>query len=366
MVTEASTPVHPDFARWYSSVGLGDEETRRKGRWIGVCLIVERAETPMVEALIRLAFKSKQLAQEALVKQVRAIFKEADETFEMQGNDRELQILAGSSLAVLMDSESDSAAYAALAVTTTAFDGARMSDLPMDLVKLAENSLVHIAVANRERPELDSFLADDESELEFDEPSEHVRQNQNFPGVAAAFGMVAETMGNAIKQIAERQTGALQAMDTLIQIQDEELQMLWWLVGQRSKDYKCSFGDLPADAQPLVFASELADATRILPGPPSAPAMLSRAGVKDRKKIAISSAINGADPAWLRQLIGDFNPSPVTMPLHYAIVRQLETGPGDTWLPGWAAATGVGNNLTLPGLTLGTLFYRERLLILLG
>jgi hypothetical protein len=68
----------------------------------------------------------------------------------------------------------------------------------------------------------------------------------------------------------------------------------------------------------------------------------------------------------LRQLLGDRNPSPVTMPLHNAIYRQLETGPGDTWVAGWVSATAVGDNQTLPGLTLGTLFYRERLLILRG
>lgn len=362
METEASTPVHPDFARWYSSVGLGDEEARRKARWEGVCIIVERADIPMVEALIRLAFKTKQPAPETVVKQARSMFKEADEKFEMQGNDRELQILAGTSLAVLMESESDSAAYAALAVTTTAFSGARKPDLPMDLVTLAEEALVHIAFANRERPEPDSFLTDDDEEFDFDGPAEHVRENQTILEVAAALDMVAKTM----KQIAERQSDTLQAMGAFIRIQDEELQMLWWLIGQRSKEYKCSFNDVPAVAQPLVFASELADATRVLPGPPSAPAMLSQAGVKDKKKISVSDAVNGADSAWLRQLLGDCNPSPVTMPLHCAIIRQLETGPGDTWVPGWAAATGVGDNQTLPGLTLGTLFYRERLLILLG
>ena len=142
--------------------------------------------------------------------------------------------------------------------------------------------------------------------------------------------------------------------------------MLWWLTGQRSKDHNCAFSDVPAEAQPLVFGAELANATQILPGPPSVPAMLSRAGVKDKKKIAVSAAINAADQTWLRRILGDRSPSPVTMPLHFAISRQLETGPGDTWVAGWVSATSVSDSLDLPGLTLGTLFYRERLLILFG
>lgn len=362
MDTGVSTPVHPDFARWYSAVGLGDDESRRKGRGEGVRLVAERADNSMVETLIRLAFNSRQKAPESAVKEIRGILKEADETFEMQDNDRELQILAGASLAVLMESESESAAYAALAVTTTGFAGARKTDLPMDLEGLAEAALLRIAAANRERPDLASHLPDDDDELDFGAIPELVRQDQSMAKVITALEKVAEAMGG----VAERQSEALQAMDTFIRIQDEELQMLWWLTGQRSKDCKCAFSDVPVEAQPLVFGAELADATQILPGPPSAPAMLSRAGVKDKKKIAVSAAINAADEAWLRHLLGDYNPSPVTMPLHNAIHRQLETGPGDTWVAGWASATGVGDNQTLPGLTLGTLFYRERLLILRG
>lgn len=362
MGTGVSTPVHPDFARWYSAVGLGDEESRRKGRGEGVRLVAERADNPMVEALIRLAFKSRQTALESAVKEIRGIIKEADETFEMQGNDRELQILAGASLAVLMESESESASYAALAVTTTVFAGARKTDLPMDLAGLAEAAILRIAAANRERPNLASHLPEDDDQSDFDAIPGLVRKDQSIAGVISALELLAETMTEA----AERHSEGLQAMDTFIRIQDEELQMLWWLIGQRSKDYKCAFSDVPSDAQPLVFGSELADATQILPGPPSASAMLSRAGVKDKKKIAVSAAINASAQAWLRQLLGDRNPSPVTMPLHNAIYRQLETGPGDTWVAGWVSATGIGENQTLPGLTLGTLFYRERLLTLRG
>jgi hypothetical protein len=260
-----------------------------------------------------------------------------------------------------MESESKSAAYAALAVSTTGFAGARKTELPMDLSGLAEEALLRIAATNRERPDLSSHLPDDD-DLDFDAIPELVRQTQSFAGVISALEMVAKTMS----ETAERQSEALQAMDTFIRIQDEELQMLWWLTGQRSRDHNCAFSDVPAEAQPLVFGAELANATQILPGPPSAPAMLSRAGVKDKKKIAVSTAINAADQTWLRRVLGDRSPSPVTMPLHFAISRQLETGPGDTWVAGWASATSVGDSLDLPGLTLGTLFYRERLLILFG
>ena len=76
----------------------------------------------------------------------------------------------------------------------------------------------------------------------------------------------------------------------------------------------------------------------------------------------IPEAINASDPEWLAQVVGDEDPSPVSSPLHFAIKRQLETGAGDTWVPGWAAATGVSAEHAVSSLRLGLLFYRERLL----
>jgi hypothetical protein len=60
----------------------------------------------------------------------------------------------------------------------------------------------------------------------------------------------------------------------------------------------------------------------------------------------------------------DVEPSPLSTPLHAAIKRQLETGAGEAWVPGWAASTDVDATHTLPSLILGELFYRERLLLL--
>ena len=155
-------------------------------------------------------------------------------------------------------------------------------------------------------------------------------------------------------------------MNTFVRVQDEELQMLWWLTGQRSEDLDCAFGAVAADAQSLVFAKELADHTEFLPGPASVKGLLSRAGLKERKKIAISTAINAADSAWVRKFVPEGEPSPVSTPIHFGIKRQLETGQGEAWIAGWAAAVGVKATLAVSPLGLGVLFYRERLLLLFG
>jgi hypothetical protein len=359
-------PMHPDFARWHASIGLGDDEARRQSRWAGVSAVAQAADSKDIEILIRLAFKSRQPAAAAQVQKIRQAFKTADAAFEMQGNDRELQVLAAASLAALMNAGNNSGAEAALAVTTASMAGARKPDLPMELHVIAEGAIDQIAETNRKRPNLAAHTSMDALKFDFEEAAAKAKAEPNAEGFAQAFMLAAEAAHAVFAQMARRQVNAVQAMGSFLRVQDEELQMLWWLTGQRSFDLDCTFAAVAAEAQSLVFAKELADNTEFLPGPASVKALLSRAGLKDRRKIALSTAINAADASWLQELMPEGEPSPLSTPIHFGIKRQLETGAGDTWVPGWAAAVGVAANFAASPLTLGLLFYRERLLLLFG
>ena len=356
-------PMHGDFARWYSAVSLGDDQARRQARWTGVSTIVNDADRNTVEALLRLAHRSRQLPANAAVQSIRQAFKAADDAFEVRGNERELQVLAGACLAVLMESVEEVGAVAALAATTSGLGGARKPDLPMDLVLLGEEAIVHWSEHNRKRPSLRTDTPIVPPTVDFAKAVVKVReQPQSWENVALAFTLAADATRHAMKQLAMRQAEAEIAVDHFVRVQDEELQMLWWLMGQRSIEYDCAFEAVPADAQPLVFARELADSTEFIPGPPSVKAILSRAGLKERKKVSITVAINAAKPEWLQAQLIENDVSPISTPLHEAIKRLLETGAGPTWIAGWAASAGINDDHALPGLTLGNLFYRECLL----
>ncbi len=54
--------MHPDFPRWHDAIGLGDDQARRQARWEGVSAVVATVDGQDIEALIRLAFKSRQPA----------------------------------------------------------------------------------------------------------------------------------------------------------------------------------------------------------------------------------------------------------------------------------------------------------------
>ena len=358
-----ATPMHEEFARWYGAVSLGDDQARREARWEGVSAIVKDADRNTVEGLLRLAHESRHVPAAAVLEAVRKTFKATDDAFEMSGNDRELQILAGSCLAVLMATDKDVGAVAALTVTKAGFGDARHPDLPMDLAALGEAAIVRLGDANRKRPSLDAHLTVPRR-IDLGNAATKVTEEQTFERVAEGFKAAANKTRAAMKQLAETQANAIGAIDHFLHVQDEELQMLWWLTGRRSWELDCSFDAILADARPLVLATELANHTEFLPGPRSVKGILSRAGLKEHESVRIVDAVSAADSAWLQGLVSDVDPSFVSTPLHAAIKRQLETGPGEAWVAGWAASTGVHDDYALSRLTLGNLFYRERLLLL--
>jgi hypothetical protein len=184
----------------------------------------------------------------------------------------------------------------------------------------------------------------------------------SLAGVTQAFLAAEESLNTCFDQVLQSATEATSHLQRLLLIQDEELQMLWWLVGERSWDFDCAFSGVPIDLQPLVFGKELADASNILPGPSAIKPLLSRAGLKDRKKSLVSDVINSDKAEWLREVIANNDISPVIHPLHFAVSRQLETGPGISWVAGWAAAAGIPEDIAMTPLFIGNLFYRERLL----
>jgi len=362
-MAEETPKMHRDFPRWHAAIAIGDEAERQSARWASVSAITAHADRAMVEALVRLAFATAhQPASSHAVSKIHEALREEDDTFDPDGTARELQVLAGACLAVLFERNDDIGAAAALSVATAGLGGARSLDLPMDLLVLAETGLERMAEANRMRPDLSEYINSEAPTVDFEAAATKAKEG-NYEAVAQAFTLAAKGVQGALRTLATCQANAIRTADRFIQIQDEELELLWWLTGGRSSDLDCGFDGVPAGAQPIVFAKELADGTTLLPGPRSIKPLLTRAGLKERKKLTIASALNAAPSKWLWPLVeGEGDPSPVTQPIHFAIKRHQETGGGEAWVPNWAAVVGIDASRQLSALLLATLFYRERLL----
>ena len=354
MADATSPPMHEGFRAWYGTVSMGEAEERLEARWEGVSTVISDADGDTVEALLRLAHASRHAPSAAVLEEIRQAFREVDDLFPMSDNDRELQILAAACLAALMEADRDAGAFAALSATTAAFGIARKPNLPMDLCAIGDANASRLANLRRQRPVISHRSDGRGSTWDFSKAATKAKEG-SWDAVAEAF----ELAGNAARTAHERAMGALECF---LRVQDEELDMLWWLTGQRSADFGCGFNAIPVNARPLVLAKELADLTKFLPGPAGVEGILSRAGLAGQS-VRIVDAVTAADAQWLQALVGESPPSPLTTPLHDGIRRQLETGPGEAWTAAWAATVGVNAGYELAPLALAKLFYRERLLV---
>lgn len=349
--------MHPEFARWYAEISM--DGAGRDARWEGIARFTESVTKEKTELLVRLAFNSKppltsaRPAFDRALAAFHASFSHADAGFAPAP--RQDQILAAAALAEAFRSF----AHSAMAVTAAAHDGARSANLPLDLVTLAENAISLLAAERRRRPSL-TDLAVAIPKIDFDVDLSAVPANSPV-NLKPAFDRLCEKVGEALGAAVKGMNNSLSKLSSANRMADEELDMLLWVFGGRSLSEGTAFRDVPAARQPLVFARELAQRTRILPGPNALPALLSRAGLGASSAITVAEAADGAGDEWIDEVLAGHSPSPATTPVHFALERRRETGPGNGWSAGWSAITGIDAARALTPMKLAELFYRENL-----
>jgi hypothetical protein len=350
------------LAQWIRELEIGRDPAGLARRRAGVDALLKGANTADVESLVRLAFATKQAPPPEGAARIRQAFTASDDTFASQGNDREMQLLSAAVLTDLFLRTGNVASIAAMATSTAAGLGRPRPDLPLDLPETAEAAMQAQAEGRRRRPDLSALRGTAFPKAEFDKAPAKVQAQGDFTGVIAALTAVTEASKVAFDAAAKHVNDGLTAANAFIAIQDEELQMLWWLTGGRSWDLDRLFAQVPVEERTLVLAKELAGLTLYPPGPPAIKALLARGGVEDKEDVTIAGCVNACDKDWLQSLVDGKDPSPITRPLHFAIKRKLETDDKTAWIAGWSAVTGLDAAKKHSALHVGLLFFRERLL----
>ncbi|OBQ58633.1 GTPase-associated system all-helical protein GASH [Mesorhizobium erdmanii] len=354
----------PDFARWYADAFM-DEGATREARWKGVTNIAAKGGFMEAEVLARLAFQTTVPAAGRKSEDLGDTYKTVVTTLiggsslDQVQSARELQILAAAALTRLFQRLPD----AALAVTTTSFSGMRKLDLPMDLVGLAENAIVSFSQRKHERVGGDKLKLTDPV-IAFEVAPEAITTMDGNQW-KAQFDKLHETATAAIELVVEEQNRINALLHRRLMLDEEELQMLWWLVGGNSRLLEQPFPKLDPLVRPLALAQELASMTSVSPGPTSIRAMLSRAGV-GIDKLALRDAVNAANADWAKSASSSKRISPATTPIHFALEQRSELGSTETWQASWTSLTGLSADVSLPGAKLAELFYREFLFLHVG
>lgn len=341
-----------EFLRWYEAVSLQLDPDVVDSRLLAVKDLAKSVTPDELEALIRAAFRSKQ-STAAMTGAIRTKLASGDGVL----GDEEFGLLAAAVLTYVLRANDNSSALAAAMVSTASFYGLRTLRQPMDISGLATTARTALAQSTRRRPvmrmsAIPSLTVDPEKAVATEDSDE-------------ALQLLAAACSEAIKALADRQTEFEKLAQRYISIQDEELNMLWWLQGGHSHTLGQSFADIPRDQRPIVLACELAEATFAIPGAASVQSLLTRAGIDYLEPLTIAAAVQSLPTKWLRDVCPvelEARISPVTTPLHEAFKRRLEVD-GDSWIPSWASVCEIDSGAKLSPLQLADLCYCEQLVL---
>src|SRR3546814_10778739 len=183
-------------------------------------------------------------------------------------------------------------------------NGARKVALPFYIVSRAEETIRRRSEGNRARPILGTAFAE-LKELDFSSVQSKITETNSFEGVSEAIEFAESAVRHAFAERAKEEQAQFKSIGEYLAIRDEELQMLWWLMGQRSETLNCPFSEVAPDALPFILARELDDLTTRVPGPRSAVALLSQAGLRAKKKLSIASCIGAVPIEWAKAVVGE-------------------------------------------------------------
>jgi hypothetical protein len=351
--------MHDGFADWYRSAAVAVPDGLLQKRWSAVAELTSDADNESVVSLAKLFVLP---ADESLVPEgFREAFRKHDDSFASKGNLQELRVLAGAVLRSLMEGDTDGAHVAALAVVCGCF-GRRPAALPeADHLDAAQKVL--IKAAQHERNDGLSIQAKFPTKKTL---AEALQQPFNSNNLATTY----EPLTRVLMSLSDATSRSIQALERRLLVREEELNMVWWLQTESSRDLEKSFNDVGFEAGALVFGSEAADLTRVVPGPASVVAILMfalrKAGaVAADQPVTLAKAVNATPRVWRERIDAShaFAAIESLCPVHLAIKKSLTTDGADDWFPVYRKVSDIALTESLAAVQFCVQTYRERMLL---
>lgn len=284
--------MHTDFAEWFRSAGVELQDDVLLKRWAGVDAITAGPEE--ILSLVELFFGFYD-ATEAFTASFRVPLQQADAAIRMRDNNVELSVLAGAKLVSIMEGNSiELGDFAAMALVSCAAQNLRNAPCVSEIPERATSHLSRRSV-NRNQLDLNAMSKDGG-------PSAEIVQLQRDLAVVA-----------------------------------EETNVLWWVFGESSRDLNKRWEEFAVSQMTLLAGKELADLTRMVPGPAAASALLDRvvkiAKAKPPAHVLVNEAIAGVPLTWRQNYAKNHCPARLLnlCPVSHGIKMSVELAEGDAW-----------------------------------
>jgi hypothetical protein len=190
-----------------------------------------------------------------------------------------------------------------------------------------------------------------------------------MPNIAARY-IENRTSRRALAPVGTADEGEkIEKLERELTIVGEEANMLWWLISEHSRDQNEPWKTVGSLATPVIAGKELADLTRVIPGPVAAAAFLDRIirisdTAKSPKAIKVKSAIEKTPRGWREQfkLAGLEDLAPISN----AINLSLTVSDGDDWSPVFEKGTALEASSEMLPNALAYQVFLERLMVRLS
>ena len=360
-MSEDNLEMHSLFFDWMRPSGIGTDRESLNRRWITVnSLVTEGLDTDQCDSLCQYVFGV--LTDYSKLAWFQTAFKSEDVTFSMveETNRVELLCLASVVLRLTLEVKDENAADLGNLILCIEANGFRKRDIFPELSSLAVEAIQSFVEEGRERPTVDSipqaFTSANVKKITetLDDATISITNN-------AVRNLAALTV-KSIKEITTSCNKSLSSLEEYIEIKDEEINILWWIINSYSELLEKPIGDVSDIEKSTVAGIELALLSANDVEPPSLESLLLKIGLKSETNLKLESLADIPEDI-LKSIVGDNSyVNPETTPYHLAIKYILSFGKV-TWLEHFTQNTSIPVEEEVNALQWAVQFCRERLLI---
>ncbi len=220
-------------------------------------------------------------------------FKEVNPHFPTTGNDHQIKVLMGCTIAQKIDAaDSFLSATLVLGLLCLGFGGKKLEYPVSGLTQFTMEAWVHACHSNREIPNdfvineslktkkpVDSFLKD-----------ESLVESSNVQVLKDTLSTIYQDLNTIVRRLKK-----MESLPQSIKILSEECNILWWVFGGYSHDLQKPLSKFESHSVLIQIGKELADLTAIIPGIPSIKSLIHKAisqlGIEPDNKFSITKVI---------------------------------------------------------------------------
>ena len=354
--------MHREFADWYRIAAVVPPSELLEQRWQAVADISDNLTAAQVIELLKL-FAIRPSSGYEVPEFLDTAFRNHDASFPNHGHIEEMRVLAGAVLQAAIEEENGAAVAVACGLVCATF-ATRYSHLTnKEHVIAAQKFLSSRSIAIREHqvPPVET------SAPQFTNEQIDALLPAGIFGPGATPSLRAPLLSLLADQVALNESILKRVSDLwlLAQAQREELNLLWWLQNEFSKEMDLPFSKLSTAQAACVLPLELADMTAFVPGPSAILGLIvsSLSKATGDAKCSIKDAVNTAPRKWREKKVLETSELSTLCPIHFAIAKSLETDGDDDWIPVYKKRSDIRVDEVFEVRDIAFQVYRERMFV---